>query len=379
MELSLRDRQSELPDTPVTLSDPLFHNSSFQSRLKELYRQYDILCHCQNESVVMHIRHRSVNDLYFVADNPTSLQHIEDCPFHSFRKKTAEPELLEEAIRPLESFHPYVNRNPSPVPGQSNNATSYRQALPTVLKVFATLSENSFANYSFGRFVSFKDFIQKIIASEKNQKIATHWGKPLTECIHYGPQGLAIARSAVKRYVSVDSQAIPTCIWFGYAPVDATIEKGAITWKETRLTFDKLLNPFKAPGPHLLCGFIPKDKCADDDPHVRDLLMMPIVSKNYCLPVHSHEQREFAEKYLPILFGKNNQKGVTQFLKKPLLPQIEAGAALYTDWILTIKGHGEKQTAVIEHGNRHELLADIYRTKVLTPSQLLSGVEWSGI
>lgn len=374
MKLALRDRQGELPDIPVSLSDRMFYNSSFQPRLKELYRQYDVLCHCQDEPVVMHIRHMTANDLYFVADNPTSIQHADACPFHSFRKLAADPNQIKDVITPLVEFHPYINRNPALVPGQSKKASASRQVMPTILKVFATLCENSFANYTFGRFVSFKDFIQKILSAERNQKIVTHWGKPLTDCIHYGPQGLTIARAAVQRYVATKDKAVPASVWFGYAPVDAKIEKGTISFRDLTLTFDNLLNPYKIPGPHLLCGFIAQGNSVDNgghSAHFRDLLMVPVVSKNYCLPVHTQEQREFAEKYLPVLFGKNNQKSVSYYLKKPLFPQIEAGAPLYTDWLLTTKGHGKKHTTVIEHGSRHELLADIYGSKVLSPHEVL--------
>lgn len=373
MKLSLKSRSSLEESIVLNTKDRLFTDMS-QTRLRELHRQYDILCHCQSpQPVVMHIRYRSDTDLYFVADNPSSERHVDDCEFHSFRKQAhIEAALEDNILLPLSDFHPYLISAP---PSQTSlqKKKSYRSPLPTILKTFASLCENSFANYSFGSFTSFKDFTTKIVNADKNKKIMTPWGKPITECIHYGPHGLVIAHKSVQGYADSANQ-IPTAIWFGYLP-DTVITPGNVVVKGQQITYSKLHNPYNAKGPYLLFGFIPKPTGGGTS-SIRDLLVIPIVASNYCLPIHSDAQREFALKYFPVLFGKNNRKDTKHYIKKPLMPIIEDGSLLYTDWLLTSKyiknGIRHSNTVVVEHSNRHELMADIYGADVFTPAQIIA-------
>lgn len=373
MKLTLQSRDRHQIEIQITKEDDLHQSAYLQQRLSELYRQYDILCHCQAEPVVMHIRYRSGTDLYFVADNPSSPRHQQDCTFHSMRQNISDHKYDPTELKPLDAFHPYSSRNPSEQSNPSPIYNSNKAPISTPLKTFATLCENAFATYNFGRFTSFKDFVSKIINSEKNKHLMTPWGKSISDCIHFGPNGLKIAKNNVQKYKPVD-QSIPTTIWFGYAPEGTKFDVGFVEIKGELLTFTHLHEPYKMPGPHILCGFIAQT--ADQNkPLFRDLLVVPIVSKSYCLAIHNQHQRQFALSFFPTLFGLNNKKNGTYFIKKPLWPFLEEGELVYTDWLFTKKnkvGHRtSSKTVVIEHGERHDLLADVYGTLVCSETDAI--------
>ncbi|WP_240224707.1 hypothetical protein [Rheinheimera hassiensis] len=319
---------------------------------------------------MMHIRHRQDTDLFYLADNPTSERHSESCDLHTVRATVSSEEL--QLLKPVVEFHPYKERNRSERNSSTNHSVSKRPIMSGLEKLFATLITNSFTNYQFGRYQNLPDFMNKVINSEKNKAIGTPWGKTLTELCYYGPKGLEYAQSAVKRLDQTHNQ-IPASLWFNYAPAGTTHTGTSVTVREQQFTATKVQVPHKASGPFLMVCTISKQQ---SDNQFRDILLVPIVSKDYIFAVHSDIEREILQAFLPKLFRMNSHAEFTYYLNKPAWPVIDNGAVYWPNWLLHRKSKSDRKKSfkVISDDNV-DVLADIYGVEVIHMSSLLAAGE----
>jgi hypothetical protein len=349
-----------------------YSEASLQQKLKEWYRENDLLCGCIPEGVMMHIRHRQDSDLFYLADNPTSERHSEFCELHTVRASVNSEEL--QHLKPVVEFHPYKERTRSDRPTSNNPTVSRRTIMSGLEKLFATLITNSFTNYQFGRYQNLHNFMNKVISSEKNKAITTPWGKSLTELCYYGAKGLEYTQSAVKRLEKINNQ-IPAILWFNDAPADTTYTGKTVTVREQQYTANKVQIPHKASGPYLMICTISNEQSLFQ---FRDILLVPIVSKDHVFPVHSDKERESLLAFLPKLFGMNRGAEFTYYVNKPVWPVIDHGVVYWPSMLLYRKSKKDKGKSfkVISDDNA-DVLADIYGAEVLPSSSLNeSEISW---
>lgn len=344
-----------------------------QVLLKKWYRNFDLQCGCIPEGVMMHIRHRQDTDLFYLADNPTSERHSNSCDLHTIRVSVSTEEL--QLLKPVVEFHPYIQRIRSE--GRSNGAetVSKRTVMSGLEKLFATLITNAFVNYQFGRYLDLQAFVKKVIGNEKNKAIITPWGRNLTELCYYGPKGLEFAQSTVKRLEQTNN-LIPATLWFNYAPAGTSYTGTSVTVGDNRFSANKVHAPRKASGPYLMFCTIAKEQTENQ---FREILLIPIVSKDYLFAVHSDTEREILQSFLPHLFGMNNSSDFSYYLTKPAWPVIDEGKVYWPDLLIYRKSKADKRKSfkVITNENA-DALAEIYGTEVLTMSCLLpdSEITW---
>ncbi len=90
---------------PLHPTDPIVTEDKPQRRLAELYRVYDLKCCCVEGGVLMHIRQIDKLSLYYVADNPTSPMHSEQCPLATSRLGISQSEAKDYIPGPINRIH----------------------------------------------------------------------------------------------------------------------------------------------------------------------------------------------------------------------------------------------------------------------------------
>lgn len=314
-----------------------------QLRLKELYQSYDLRCDCAAGGVMMHIRYLSKSDLYFVADNSGSPLHNTYCNFATVRAGRQ----IEGQPAPLTEFNPYRMVTPGSEREQSRKdatrSSTPRISTALVQRLADTLMTNSLVNNTFGKFVSFKDFCDRIKEAERNKAIKTPWQKDLTDIIYYGPQGLEYAKSCVRRLKAAGaSGAVPVALWMAYVGAEPAHSATCIELNGQLHEVKKVHQPFSAGAPYVAVATVIENG-------IREIILYPIVSFKYVYPVHTEKQREWILDYMPKLFQTNAKRQKLVWVNKPLWPELsESGQLLLADFYYNQKAAGKRITDQIE-------------------------------
>jgi hypothetical protein len=280
---------------PLHPTDPLTTEEKPQRRLAELYRVYDLKCCCVEGGVMMHIRQIEKLSLYYVADNPTSPMHSEQCALGTSRLGISQSDAKDYIPGPITEFT-LIHRQSASEP-QSSKARKRSPNTPPHMRqsylLMLTLIRNAFLNLSFGRYRSLQDFAKSIMNSEQKIPLNPSLGGLTTvnELLSFGPGGLKIAKNRA---------AIHGCaFWLSYStdihcsPTSITIYDSE---HKTRIT-----RPYIAEGAHILFSIVNKDGL------LKEVVVQPVVSGTYVLPIFSSNDREIDIKgELQNVFKANN-------------------------------------------------------------------------
>ena len=316
---------------PVSGLDPLWSTGQAeqQARLKELHRSFDVLCNCVPEGALMHVKHRVKTDHYFLADNPTSALHDAQCAFVTARTRSDDAEV--EIPQPVQHFAPYIERSDSePVtPSKNKAAGSLRHnAMPQLQRLVNTIITNSLNHITFGRYHSFKEFVEKLTSAKRNEQIKTPWNVPFVSLIRYGSKGHDFICGTLPKLDCTDN-TIPTGIWIAYSPFNPVKAAGVVSlYDNDYKVTGRLYQPHQAQGPYLIFSTVVAGGA------VREAYVLPIVSHKYVFPVHSDAQRDYLLNQLQDLFAKNAKRDNQQhWYVKPLWPEFDdAGEQITADF-----------------------------------------------
>lgn len=345
-------------------------SEGYQSLLHDLYRRYNVLCHCHglNDLVEMHIRCRQADSFYFLADNPTSQLHADNCSFFSHRQRVEgkEPTLGFVPFTPVQAVKARVivsDTRRVRSPGARNSALAAKQLLTKLESLLVTLLCSAFIDFSFGRYINLPQVHQKIVNNRKNQSILYEDLTSLVSVLHYGQKGLNVAISNLKTMQGkLEENQQASVFWLGqkseFLANQHTIELAGKTFD-----IDQIRKPYPAKGPYLLFG----ELVEADEPKFRELLVMPVVSMDTLMVVHTDEQRHFIKEIQPWLFGINNSKSHMTYCQKPLIPIVDEGEKRIADFVLVRKDkqYGTKQSLVIAESYQSQI-AELYDAQVAT-------------
>lgn len=293
---------------PLHPTDPIVTEDKPQRRLAELYRVYDLKCCCVEGGVLMHIRQIDKLSLYYVADNPTSPMHSEQCPLATSRLGISQSEAKDYIPGPITEFTLAAQQSASESQAMTTRKRSsctpphMRQSYLLIL----TLVRNAFLNVSFGRYRSLQDFAKAIINSEKKIQLnGSTTGQPVTvnELLSFGPGGFKIAQNKA---------AIHGCaFWLSYSaelkcnPTSITIYDNE---HKTRIT-----RPYVVEGPHIQLSILNKEG------FIKEVVVQPVLSGTYVLPIFSSNDRENDIKgELQSVFKANNGSKNPQWISVEL-------------------------------------------------------------
>lgn len=316
---------------PVRSNDPLWFPEpiALQTRLKELHRSFDVLCHCVPEGALMHVKHRVKTDHYFLADNPTSALHDAQCAFVTARTRPDEVE--QEIPQPVQHFAPYIERDKAePLKTSINKGpgTSRKNVSPQLQRLVNTIITNALCHITFGRYVSFKEFVEKLTSARRNEQIKTPWGVDFVSLVRYGSKGNDFITGTLPK-LEVTNSSIPTGLWIAYSPFNPVKAAGVVSlYDNDYKVTGRVYQPHQAQGPYLIFSTVIAGGT------VREAYVLPIVSHKYVFPVHTDIQRDYLLNQLPELFAKNARRDNHQhWLIKPLWPEFDdSGELIYVDF-----------------------------------------------
>ncbi|MCI2285974.1 hypothetical protein L3081_24415 [Colwellia sp. MSW7] len=324
----------------------------YQANLAALYQRFNVKCHCSHEqAVTMHIRKMQSSGLFFLADNPTSPLHHNNCEFYSARKNIELTPGVEQKIRPFELTTQFSDKlvmgGQTRKINSSNKKMHPRNVMSGLEGLFVTLISNAFCDYSFGGFVSIKDVITRIKNNKSNAKIKTGEAD-LVSNIYFGQKGIDYAKTKVKHACTKpnDTNEQPISLWFGLV---TDVGDDYIMFSNKRLSCLGMYQPHKASGPYLAMGTIIKD-CKTD---FKQILLIPVVSKSIVLPVYSELQREKVLALQKWVYGRNRSGKYRFYIQKPLKPIVDEGKIVLADLLVVSKNKATGDKIVLALAGRN--------------------------
>ena len=347
-----------------------------KSFLSGLHGHWDILCHCCCPPIKMVVKHRRDTDTYFLSSFPDSPLHHSDCPL--FRQRQT---LLPDVFVPLKSITFFggekalsskdtsedlsMKGTEGKVPSQEDNVkpVSIKDAASTAslnnyrhqrVKVVApsmmeslliTLTYNSFAHIHFGRFVTVKDFVEKLKSAEPNGRVRLPNGMPVIQSLFFGENGLPIARNHAKRHGAA--------LWIRLA---ASVNKHP----QGLMVNDKKLPTAHVEWPHhptsdawLIMSLI------DSTGAVNTTLVYPVCDTRHVIPFQRSEQQRLVTALSPLLYGMNNNKDNRFYISTPLHSTLHEDKHVVADMLVTRKHKqtGELKRLVLGQSNLNTLEA----------------------
>ncbi|WP_394222735.1 hypothetical protein [Alteromonas gracilis] len=358
------------------LSEVSLDSLSDKDFLRGLHGHWDILCHCSCTPIKMVVKHRRDTNTYFLSSFPDSPLHHSDCPL--FRQRRT---LLPDVFVPLrnisflegdkavsskdQSEAMSMNDTESKVTSQEDNDKSvsmrdttsspsihnYRHqrvkvVAPSMMEsLLITLTYNSFAHIHFGRFVTVKDFVEKLKCAEPNSSITLPNGFPVIQSLFFGENGLIIARKHAKRHGAA--------LWIRLASSVCVNELGL------------MINNKKLPTENIEWPHLPSSDAwlimslIDSTGTINTTLVYPVCDTRHVIPFQRSEQHSLVNALSPLLYGMNNNKTFRFYISTPLHSILHEDKHVFADLFVTRKHKqtGELKRLVLGQSNLDTLKA----------------------
>ena len=306
--------------------------------LRGLHGHCDILCHCCRPPIKMVVKHRRDTDTYFLSSFPDSPLHHSDCPLFRQRRTllpdvfvplnsvtflgndkamSSKDKVEDLSMKDTEGKVPSLEDNgkPESIKDTASNPSlnNYRQhrvkvVAPSMMEsLLITLTYNSFAHIHFGRFVTVKDFAEKIKSAESNASVTL-------------PNGLPVTKSQAQG-LKVNDKKLPT------AHVEWPHQPDADTW--------------------LIMSLI------DSTGAINTTLVYPVCDTRHVIPFQRNEQHSLVTALSPFLYGMNNNKDYRFYISTPLHSTLHEDKHVVADMLATRKNKqtGELKRLVLGQSN----------------------------
>lgn len=338
--------------------------------LRGLHGHWDILCHCCRPPIKMVVKHRRDTDTYFLSSFPDSPLHHSDCPLFRQRrtllpdvfvplnsvtffgndKAMSSKDTIEDlSMKDAEGKAPSLEDNGKPVSIKDNASTAsinnYRHqrvkvVAPSMMEsLLITLTYNSFAHIHFGRFVTVKNFAEKLKSAESNASVTLPNGLPVTKSLFFGENGLLIAKNHAKRHGAA--------LWIRLASSVCEQVQGL-------KVNDKKLPTAHVEWPHqpdadtwLIMSLI------DSTGAINTTLVYPVCDTRHVIPFQRNEQHSLVTALSPFLYGMNNNKDYRFYISTPLHSTLHEDKHVVADMLATRKNKqtGELKRLVLGQSN----------------------------
>lgn len=338
--------------------------------LRGLHGHCDILCHCCRPPIKMVVKHRRDTDTYFLSSFPDSPLHHSDCPLFRQRRTllpdvfvplnsvtflgndkamSSKDKVEDLSMKDTEGKVPSLEDNgkPESIKDTASNPSlnNYRQhrvkvVAPSMMEsLLITLTYNSFAHIHFGRFVTVKDFAEKIKSAESNASVTLPNGLPVTKSLFFGENGLLIAKNHAKRHGAA--------LWIRLASSVCEQAQGL-------KVNDKKLPTAHVEWPHqpdadtwLIMSLI------DSTGAINTTLVYPVCDTRHVIPFQRNEQHSLVTALSPFLYGMNNNKDYRFYISTPLHSTLHEDKHVVADMLATRKNKqtGELKRLVLGQSN----------------------------
>ena len=325
-----------------------------KSFLSGLHGHWDILCHCCCPPIKMVVKHRRDSDTYFLSSFPDSPLHHSDCPL--FRQRRT---LLPDVFVPLKSITFFGDEKAlsskdssedlsmkdtvSKVPSQEDNGkpvsikdtsstaslNNYRHqrvkvVAPSMMEsLLITLTYNSFAHIHFGRFVTVKNFAEKLKSAESNASVTLPNGAPVIQGLFFGENGLYIAKKHAKRHGAA--------LWIRLA--SSVCEQGhGLMVNDKKLQTAHIEKPHHPPSDAWLIMSL-----IDSTGAINTTLVYPVCDTRHVIPFQRKEQHSLVTALSPLLYGMNNSKDYRYYITTPLHSTLHEDKHIVADMLVTRK------------------------------------------
>ena len=202
-----------------------------------------------------------------------------------------------------------------------------------------TLTYNSFAHIHFGRFVTVKNFAEKLKSAESNASVTLPNGLPVTKSLFFGENGLLIAKNHAKRHGAA--------LWIRLASSVCEQVQGL-------KVNDKKLPAAHVEWPHqpdadtwLIMSLI------DSTGAINTTLVYPVCDTRHVIPFQRNEQHSLVTALSPFLYGMNNNKDYRFYISTPLHSTLHEDKHVVADMLATRKNKqtGELKRLVLGQSN----------------------------
>lgn len=324
----------------------------------------------------MVVKHRRDTDTYFLSSFPDSPLHHSDCPL--FRQRRT---LLPDVFVPLNSViflgndkamsskdkgeglsmkdtegkAPSLEDNGKPESlkdtASKPSLNNYRQhrvkvVAPSMMEsLLITLTYNSFAHIHFGRFVTVKDFAEKIKSAESNASVTLPNGLPVTKGLFFGENGLLIAKKHAKRHGAA--------LWIRLASSVCEEAQGLMV-NDKKLSTEHVEWPHHPPSDAWLIMSL-----IDATGAINTTLVYPVCDTRHVIPFQRNEQHSLVTALSPFLYGMNNNKDYRFYISTPLHSTLHEDKHVVADMLVTRKNKqtGELKRLVLGQSNLDTLEA----------------------
>jgi|GEM_PF-3824475 len=270
-----------------------------EEQLKSWYKTKDVICHCNNTPIRMHIKHRLDTDLYFLSTNPTSPKHASNCIFEHYRPEKVDGVDCQDSSSEPEELTGVVDlgvRSAIPSTNPSAEFDSSGTRANKIVKLIGALYEDSFTNYFHGRKIPFFRAVKGLQGASLAEELHQSDGTPISKSIFYGRKGLVFARQFVERSHSRGA------LWFEAADA-IKIENGIVITNEfgtQHYPLEAEAKLPKTPGPYLVALHINYDESKGRS-CLRKAYIFPVIDSQVYIPVRSTWHRDAATRLCRIV------------------------------------------------------------------------------
>jgi len=344
--------------------------------LRGLHGHWDILCHCCRPPIKMVVKHRRDTDTYFLSSFPDSPLHNSDCPLFR-QRRTLLPDVFvplngvtflgndkamsskdkgeDLSMKDTEGKAPSLEDNGKPESikdtASKPSLNNYRQhrvkvVAPSMMEsLLITLTYNSFAHIHFGRFVTVKDFAEKIKSAESNASVTLPNGLPVTKGLFFGENGLLIAKKHAKRHGAA--------LWIRMASSVCEQAQGLMV-NDKKLSTEHVEWPHHPPSDAWLIMSL-----IDATGAINTTLVYPVCDTRHVIPFQRNEQHSLVTALSPFLYGMNNNKDYRFYISTPLHSTLHEDKHVVADMLVTRKNKqtGELKRLVLGQSNLDTLEA----------------------